>query len=121
MQFRKSSFAGIRCTCIYFSNGFTKTTFFVLRVKKLFEIRLALLFAGRDICADSRISCFHTVCGFFTSTSLPFTIQVVGLKLVNFARASKRRANKLRFHCCVLDISLAEEKNVGINCFRFAL
>ena len=34
---------------------------------------------------------------------------------------STLRANKLRFHCSVLDISLAEEKNAGIHCFRSSL
>ena len=98
MQFRKSSYADIRCTCNFFPNGSIKTPVEAVEQtccerRNYLKSAKHFLFAGRDIRATLAFSVFAQF----------------GVSFL------------LKFHCSVLDISLAEEKNVGIYCFRCAL
>ena len=65
MQFRKSSFAGIRRKCIYFPNGLTKTPVEATKQtcceqKIIWNLPSTFIYKSRHLCG-SRISFFHTV------------------------------------------------------------
>ena len=144
MQFRKSSFVGISFPGIrwlvymyFFSKWFYQNSGWsckanLLQGKKLFEIGQALLhvFAGRESQAALAFPVFTLFGVSFSLTSLLF-YHLNGVVKISRSSCWTTKTVMVCFHSertswgfivlYCLDISLAEEKNFGIYCFRSAL
>ena len=113
----------------YQNSGWRRKTN-LLQGKKLFEIGQALLFAGWDIHAAFAFPVLTLFGVSFSLTSLLF-YHLNGVVKISRSSCWTTKTVMVCFHSkrtswgfivlYCLDISLAEEKNVGIFCFRSAL